>query len=252
MPLIFFFSLCITLNLNIINTDKIVEKKEPKISLSHQVINMFNRDETLPLKRFLWLLDPASSACHFSTTFIFHLWKVAALIWSENISQVLYCQLLRKYLKFRKGKLLNSYLVCGFTLRHKEYFANIVKLTSRKYLMSTVETNLSWHQWRGIWVPHSSVGHFSHFFLHWTWPRRHWYQTSLCVTLLVKEAFIADSTVIYFLQWILYCSLGFDLGADHGTWWRVQQFTHRNPLCIPPDRAPIPVHDPHSPPFIFN
>lgn len=50
----------------------------------------------------------------------------------------------------------------------------------------------------------------------------------------------------------LYCPVNRDLGVVHSGLWRVQQWRHRGPVCIPWTENPIPVLDPHSPPFIFN
>lgn len=36
----------------------------------------------------------------------------------------------------------------------------------------------------------------------------------------------------------LYCSLDCNLGAVYNSLWRVQQLSHIDPLCIPPDRDP--------------
>lgn len=75
----------------------------------------------------------------------------------------------------------------------------------------------------------------------WTWPWGHLDQTGSPYN-LVKEVFIAVSTVIYFFPLNaaqLYCLLDDDLGAVHGGLLHAQQLSHRESLCIPWTETPF-------------
>lgn len=104
-------------------------------------------------------------------------------------------------------------------------------------------TILSWHHRRAICGPYSFVEHDSHFFS-WTWPQVHLDQTESPYNLFffrqrgihchVHSDFFLSANAPQ-----LYCPLDCDLGAVYDGLWRVQQFSHRDPLCIPRTETPF-------------